>query len=207
MLQCVEASACQDDPQLIDLTLVTKDGEHKQFTLSKSAASSLVKSIQRVNVKEHSYLSKLYDDKGAAIVDGSLVYYEIYNYPTRKTRMKKTIKIKNVENKLRDLPMSIIKVIADCEDDEWAPIVEKAKLLLDGKPLTDSTPEEQKEQQQCLDKNYYKKLSKLLKPAEFGEVGQYGIILPKIEVDKDGEDVLCLDDDDKPQKLTDVIDI
>lgn len=208
MLQCVEASACQDDPQLIDLTLVTKDGEHKQFTLSKSAASSLVKSIQRVNVKEHSYLSKLYDDKGAAIVDGSLVYYEIYNYPTRKTRMKKTIKIKNVENKLRDLPMSIIKVIADCEDDEWAPIVEKAKLLLNVESINDSPPEtEQKEQQQCLDKNYYKKLSKLLKTGDKSESRQYGIILPKIEVDKDGEDVLCLDDDDKPQKLTDVIDI
>lgn len=212
MLQSVEAIQCPDDPQLVELTLVTKDGERKSFTLSKSAASSLVKSVQRVNVKQHSYLSKLYDDRGAEIKDDKLIYYEIYNYPTRKTRMKKTIKLSNVDGKLKDLPTNIVQMIADIEDEDWSILADKAKRVLSGELLSEQSEQQPTEQQSdaVKDEKYYKSLREVLKHKQVvndGTAPKYGVILPKIEEDSDGEDVLCLDDSDKPQKLKDVIDI
>lgn len=213
MLQSVEAIQCPDDPQLVELTLTTKDGERKSFTLSKQAASSLVKSVQRVNVKQHSYLSKLYDDRGAEIKDDKLIYYEIYNYPTRKTRMKKTIKLSNVDSKLNDLPTQIVQMIADIQSEDWSILADKAKRVLNNESLSEQS-EQQPEQQQSdavKDEKYYKSLRKVLKrkqqPSDNSTAPKYGVILPKIEEDSDGEDVLCLDDDDKPQKLSEVIDI
>lgn len=211
MLQSVEAIQCPDDPNLAELTLVTKDGERKSFTLSKQAASSLVKSVQRISVKQHSYLSKLYDDRGAELKDDKLIYYEIYNYPTRKTRMKKTIKLCNLESKLNDLPSAIVQMIADNEDERWSLLADKAKRVLNNESLSEQSEQPQDEvKDEVKNKKCYKKLRDILQQKQKDkddDAPTYGVILPKIEEDSDGEDVLCLDDDDKQQKLKAIIDI
>lgn len=163
MLQCVEIQKCVDDPANAEMIITTKDGDRVSYILSKSAASSLVKSIHRLEVKEHSYLSKIYDEKGAEIKDGKLIYYEIYSYPTRKTRMKKTIKLENVKSRLPDLPKNIVEMIAGLEDEEWKFISDKAKSILSGvkevSPEDIIAPVESVKQDK---KNVVDKLSKLL---------------------------------------------